>query len=450
MGLTDLFRPKYRHSDAAVRADAVRQMGADEVDLVARIAREDRDASVRRIAIDRIEDPAILAEIAAKEPDPGLRDHARARAADLWVTHAAGADGLEAAHDALGGLIRIGDQRSLAEVAERADNPAVRDVALSKLTEPRALADLARSANAHASTRQAALGRIKDGDVLRAIAVDEQRKDLALAALERIDDVNTLETIAVKAKVKAVRTRARKRLAELAAPSAETARAEAAPPAEIPEERRRHAERVQLLHRVETLARVNEWEQSAAEMADIEQQWTALGPSEQAEQAKRFESARTRYHGRRKAHLRATAEKPARQKPAESRPAAPAAAPSREAAPAADQPAGAQAAAPAASEPAGATEAAATSGSTGAAEAAATSEPGGEPAPARTVEDEPARLARQEAEQARESRRAEDLATLGQMSRDIERLVEATKTKQVERTLERADKVFKEAPAAPR
>lgn len=449
MGLTDLFRPKYRHSDAAVRADAVRQMGADEVDLVARIAREDRDASVRRIAIDRIEDPAILAEIAAKEPDPGLRDHARARAADLWVTHAAGADGLEAAHDALGGLIRIGDQRSLAEVAERADNPAVRDVALSKLTEPRALADLARSASAHASTRQAALGRIKDGDVLRAIAVDEQRKDLALAALERIDDVDTLETIAVKAKVKAVRTRARKRLAELAAPSAETARAEAAPPAEIPEERRRHAERVQLLHRVETLARGEEWEQSAAEMADIEKQWTALGPSEQAEQAGRFESARTRYHARRKAHVRATAEKPARQKPAESRPAAPAAAPSRDAAPAAEQPAGAQAAAPAASEPTGATEAAATSGSTGAAEAAATSEPGGEPAPARTVEDEPARLARQEAEQARESRRAEDLATLGQMSRDIERLAEATKTKQVERTLERADKVFKELQLPP-
>jgi hypothetical protein len=450
MGLTDLFRPKYRHSDAAVRADAVRQMGADEVDLVARIAREDRDASVRRIAIDRIEDPAILAEIAAKEPDPGLRDHARARAADLWVTHASGADGLEAAHDALGGLIRIGDQRSLAEVAERADNPAVRDVALSKLTEPRALADLARSASAHAATRQAALGRIKDGDTLRAIAVDEQRKDLALAALERIDDVDTLETIAVKAKVKAVRTRARKRLAELAAPSAETARAEAASPAEIPEERRRHAERVQLLHRVETLARGDEWVQSAAEMADIEEQWTALGPSEQAEHAGRFESARTRYHARRKAHLRATAEKPARQKPAESRPAAPAAAPSRAAAPEPEQPTGTPAAAPVgdAREPAGATEAVATSGSAGAAEAAATSEPGGEPAPAR-IEDEPARLARQEAEQAREDRRAQDLATLGQMTRDIERLAEATKHKQVERTLERADKVFKELQLPP-
>jgi hypothetical protein len=461
MGLTDLFRPKYRHSDAAVRADAVRQMGADEADLVARIAREDRDATVRRIAIDRLENPAVLAEIAAKDQDAGLRDHARARASDLWVARASVADGLEAAHDPLGGLIRLGEQRALAEVAARAVHPSVRDVALSKISDARALADLARNANANPATRMAALERIKDGEVLRGIAVDEQRKDLALAALERIDALDTLEAIAVKAKSKAVRTRARKRLSELAPPADTAARPnDAAQPAEIPEDRRRHAERVQILKRLEALAQGSEWVQSAAEVAEIEKQWTELGPPEQADHAGRFESARTRYHARRKAFVRATAEKPARPR-VENRPAAPAQ--PREAAPATDGPAAPErapgattsatpegktdaktdaapaAASEAAAAPAGATGDAATAG----AAAEATPAPAGEAAPAK-VEDEQARLAREAAEQERQNRRAQALATLEQILRDLERLGEATKRKQVERALERADKAFKE------
>jgi hypothetical protein len=51
MGLVDLFRAKHRHSNAQVRAEAVRAMTPDDTELV-KVARTDRDIGVRRIAIE--------------------------------------------------------------------------------------------------------------------------------------------------------------------------------------------------------------------------------------------------------------------------------------------------------------------------------------------------------------------------------------------------------------
>ena len=56
MGFTDLFRPKWKHSDPEVRAEAVRQLGDDQAALLATIAKSDADARVRRIALKRIDD----------------------------------------------------------------------------------------------------------------------------------------------------------------------------------------------------------------------------------------------------------------------------------------------------------------------------------------------------------------------------------------------------------
>ncbi|HWN69442.1 MAG TPA: DUF349 domain-containing protein [Haliangium sp.] len=466
MGLTDLFRPKYRHSDAAVRADAVRQMGADEAELVARIARDDRAPAVRRIAMDRIEDPAVLADIAAREPDPALRDHARARAAGLWAARALAAERPGSVEDALAGLGRIGDQRALADVAARAADATVREVALGKLTEARALADLARNGNAHPGTRLAALGRIDDVEILRAIAVDEHHKEVALAALERLDDPETLEQLATKSKNKAVRVRARKRLSDQATPAASSAGPDrGAAPQEgaregaSAEDKRRHAERVQLLQRVETLAGGNAWVQAAAEMAEIEKQWAELSAPDQSEHAERFARARARFQARHDAHLRASAEKQARRPPApEARRARPAQddRPAASRAPAAAQ-GRAEPGAPApdqASEIASESSAARPERETEPSAAPAATEPGAaQPAaaeaPAAPVEDEQARAAREEAARARKERQARDLAAFGQLIQELERLDTATKRKQVERAQQRVEQALKELDLPP-
>jgi hypothetical protein len=67
MGIADLFRPKYRHSDVRVRTEAVKALTSDDAATLIQIARTDRDIGVRRIAIGKIDEADVLADIAAGE-----------------------------------------------------------------------------------------------------------------------------------------------------------------------------------------------------------------------------------------------------------------------------------------------------------------------------------------------------------------------------------------------
>ena len=86
MGIADLFRPKYRHSNIRVRTEAVRALTRDDAAILEQVARTDRDIGVRRIAIEKIDTPDILAELASAETrlsqelghEPGSDEMARA------------------------------------------------------------------------------------------------------------------------------------------------------------------------------------------------------------------------------------------------------------------------------------------------------------------------------------------------------------------------------------
>src|SRR5262249_60814886 len=113
MGIADLFRPKSRHSDVRVRTEAVKALTSDDAALLIQIARTDRDIGVRRIAIGKIDEADVLADIAAGESERSLRDFAGERAASLWATLACG-DDAETAGAALGGSTERGDQAAAA------------------------------------------------------------------------------------------------------------------------------------------------------------------------------------------------------------------------------------------------------------------------------------------------------------------------------------------------
>src|SRR4051794_20947517 len=104
MGIADLFRPKYRHSDVRVRTEAVKALTSDDVAILTQVARTDRDIGVRRLAIEKIDEADIVADIAAAESERSLRELASARAAQLWSATACSEDG-DAASSALTGII---------------------------------------------------------------------------------------------------------------------------------------------------------------------------------------------------------------------------------------------------------------------------------------------------------------------------------------------------------
>ena len=273
MGIADLFRPKYRHSDVRVRTEAVRALGADDATILKQIAKSDRDIGVRRIAIEKIEEADVLAELAAAESERSLRDLAGERAARLWQTTACG-DDAEKAGSALGGLIdlagKLGDQDALVGVVAKAELAAIRKRAFGELREARALAALAKS-DAPQELRTAAVARIDDGDVLRAIAIDTTVKEVGLAAVEKLEDVERLEQVAQKAKNKAVRQKARKIVGEIQ--DAERAKK----PGVSDDVKRKRAERAQLLREVEAVVESFDFAKSAEIVRKAEAAWAALG-----------------------------------------------------------------------------------------------------------------------------------------------------------------------------
>src|SRR5688572_5522743 len=88
MGIVDFFRPKYRHSDAKVRLEAVRALSSDESGIFAAVARTDKAPGVRLVAFERIGEVDGLSEIAERDDGRVLRDLAGARAGELWVASA--------------------------------------------------------------------------------------------------------------------------------------------------------------------------------------------------------------------------------------------------------------------------------------------------------------------------------------------------------------------------
>ncbi len=291
MGIVDFLRPKYRHSNVAVRAEAVRALTPDHASILVQVARTDRDIGVRRIAIEKIDEADVLAEIAAAETERSLREVAGERAAQLWLHSACGEDA-DSAGGALAGIIKLGDQRALVEVVARGRNAALRKRAFGELRDPKALAELAKRDAPH-DLRMAAVERIDDGDVLRALAIDTTQKEVGLAAVDKLDDADRLDNVAQKAKNKAVRQRARKIVQEIE--EAEAAKK----PGQSDEAKRRRAERAQLVREVEAVADSFEFDRVAAIIRAAEEAWAKLGGDEPDE---RFGKAVERFWKRKQVH----------------------------------------------------------------------------------------------------------------------------------------------------
>ena len=293
MGLADFFRPKHRHSDVRVRTEAVKALTKDDAVILEQVARTDQDIGVRRLALAKIDKPVLLAALAADETERSLREFAGQRAAELYAATACGED-VDAAANAIAGIIKLGDQRALVDVIVRASSAAIRKRAFGELRDPRALQDLARSEAAQ-DLRISAVGRIDDGDVLRAIAIDTTQKEVGLAAVDKLDDVDRLENVAQKAKNKAVRQRARKIVTEIA-------EAEKAKIPGVPDEvKRRRAERSQLVREVEGLAESFEFAKVAPQLAAAQEAWSKL-PADDGEGDERFKKAVERFAKRRQIH----------------------------------------------------------------------------------------------------------------------------------------------------
>ncbi len=205
MGLSDLFRPRWKHSNAEVRAQALRELAPNSAEL-SQIAREDPNPQIRRAALKRITVPETLDALAVEGTDSLFQREARELAQALRLDLLIGAQGEKY-------LLHLPalDARALLSVAKRATGEPVRRAALARITAPEAFAELARKATDE-TLRLEALAQVNDPTLLAEIALRDPARAVVLAALERISEPKDLVRIATKAHCRAAREAAKARL----------------------------------------------------------------------------------------------------------------------------------------------------------------------------------------------------------------------------------------------
>src|SRR5512134_3885294 len=78
MGILDKLRPqaKSTHPDPNIRIEAIHELDPADFESLNAFAKDDADARVRRVAVARIGDASVLADIVRNESEGSVRDHA--------------------------------------------------------------------------------------------------------------------------------------------------------------------------------------------------------------------------------------------------------------------------------------------------------------------------------------------------------------------------------------
>jgi hypothetical protein len=189
MGILEKLRPvpRWKHADPAVRAAAVYEIGADDSEALRALAREDAEARVRRAAVTRLADIALLGEIARTDPDDDVKAEAVRALAGLGAEASEPATAL----DVVSQLAAARRNREIVVVVRENANADVRRAIVERVDDARSLGSISRHA-ADSGTRLLALGRLADAEELLNVALKAEHTDVAVAALERISDVDAL------------------------------------------------------------------------------------------------------------------------------------------------------------------------------------------------------------------------------------------------------------------
>ena len=111
MGILDKLRPqsKSTHPDPNIRIEAIHELDPADLESLNAFAKDDTDARVRRVAVARIGDASVLADIVRNESEGSVRDHALGQLVEQASKHDAAA-----AMTAVAALASLGRERELA------------------------------------------------------------------------------------------------------------------------------------------------------------------------------------------------------------------------------------------------------------------------------------------------------------------------------------------------
>lgn len=267
--LGNLFKPRWQHRDPAVRAQAVAELDPTrDADTLARLARDDDNATVRARASATLLDLTLLDALIHGDADGDVREAASRRITAL-----------------------------LAGTVENAPPVATRLRLIAHTDNQWVLHHVVRH-SPDVECRQAAMAAIDDASTLFALAVSGQDETLRLAAAERLDDDALLRQLSREGRDKRVIRLARERL-----------------------KARQHEQHQRQQHREQVIQIADALSQLAQRSADplfearfqqLEQRWQERCEDAEAEVAQRASDAIERCRGRLAEHAEAERRETAR------------------------------------------------------------------------------------------------------------------------------------------
>jgi hypothetical protein len=285
MGILEKLRPlpRWKHADPAVRAASVYELGPEDADALLALAREDAEARVRRAAVTRLDDPAVLGDIARTDPD----EEVRAEAIRALTGQAAETEDAVQAAAVVRQLLALGRTKEVVAIARDGSSAEVRAGVVDLLDDQKALGSVSRHAQ-DSATRLRALGRLTDGEEVLGVALKSEHTDAAIAALERISDAEPLGAIAQRARNKVAARRARTRLRMLEEAARPVVQESAV--RMRPEDRERA---LALLHRAESLVAQPDPDVATAALAETRMAWAEFQADVEIEEmlTQQFEAA---------------------------------------------------------------------------------------------------------------------------------------------------------------
>jgi len=192
MSLLDVFKPKWQHSDYAMRKQAIQNLNSTDLDALLDIAKNDDEIEIRKLAIQKISSHVYLSDLLKTEQDVSVQNVIKEALRKHWfkiIKNHVGAPSTEIRK--IMEELQIKDRDELLSVAK---SPAIRLELLEGCTKQGLLAQVAKN---------------------------DQQESVALLALAKVQRENLIEEIKTGAVCNSVRNKAKDMLAEIHASKSE-------------------------------------------------------------------------------------------------------------------------------------------------------------------------------------------------------------------------------------
>jgi len=194
MSLLDVFKPKWQHSDSAMRKQAIQSLDSTDLDALLDIAKNDGEIEMRKIAIQKISSPVYLNDLLKTEKDVSVQNFIKETLRKHWfkiIKNHIGAPSTE-----IRKMIEELQIKDRDELLSTAKSPAIRLELLENCTKQGLLAQVAKN---------------------------DSQESVAFAALAKVQRENLIEEIKDGAVCNSVRNKAKDMLAEIQASKSEPA-----------------------------------------------------------------------------------------------------------------------------------------------------------------------------------------------------------------------------------